>query len=87
MLNHLGDTNEKAQPVSQGYKLPDGWVACSERMPPVNDVVITANSDSVSVCLSEASAKYRYFTSIVSGREVDVTHWMPLPAAPEGGNG
>ncbi len=80
-----------AQPVSQGCTLnspetPDGWVACSERMPPVNDVVITSNNDSVSVCLSEASAKYRYFTSIVSGREVDVTHWMPLPAAPEGGS-
>lgn len=80
-----------AQPVSSGYKLnspeiPDGWIACSQRMPLVNDVVITANNDSVCLCLSEASAKYRYFTSIVSGREVDVTHWMPLPAAPEGGN-
>ncbi|EPF7464196.1 DUF551 domain-containing protein [Serratia marcescens] len=86
-----------AQPVSGGYKLnspeiPDGWIACSERMP-----------DDEQECLVQTHSGFRYvsfydehtglFYDMPGGNQVDcvehilVTHWMPLPAAPEGGNG
>ncbi|MBH2771987.1 DUF551 domain-containing protein [Serratia marcescens] len=85
-----------AQPVSGGYKLnspeiPDGWIACSERMP-----------DDEQECLVQTHSGFRYvsfydehtglFYDMPGGNQVAfvehilVTHWMPLPAAPEGGN-
>lgn len=71
------------QPVSPAYKLPAGWIKCSERMPEVGDIVLTANSGCLNVGEMERSgANHRYFTSVVSGRELPATHWMPLPAAP-----
>ncbi|HEI6980775.1 TPA: DUF551 domain-containing protein [Yersinia enterocolitica] len=60
------------------------WIKCSDRMPEVGDVVITAYQGCTNIGQMERSGKtYRYFTSIASGRELPVTHWMPLPAAPE----
>lgn len=64
--------------------IPDGWVACSERMPDVGDVVLTAKDGFVNVGEMERSGdNYRYFTSIASGRYLPATHWQPLPAAPQ----
>ncbi|MCW6014933.1 DUF551 domain-containing protein [Serratia marcescens] len=67
-----------AQPVSSGYKLPDGWIACSERMPEFeDDYYLTYAGGVISVdCLIGMRFSDRY-----------ATHWMPLPAAPEGANG
>ncbi|ELY7489222.1 DUF551 domain-containing protein [Cronobacter turicensis] len=71
------------QPVSAPYKLPEGWIACSERMPEVGDIVLTADNGCVNVGEMERSgSNYRYFTSVVSGRELPASHWMPLPEAP-----
>ncbi len=62
----------------------DGWIKCSERMPDVGDVVLTADNCSVNVGESERSgANFRYFTSVITGRELSATHWMKLPAAPK----
>ncbi|EPN9328773.1 DUF551 domain-containing protein [Cronobacter sakazakii] len=59
------------------------WIACSERLPEVGDIVLTADNGCVNVGEMERSgASYGYFTSVVSGRELPATHWMPLPAAP-----
>lgn len=64
--------------------IPDGWVACSERMPDVGEIVLTSDGSSVNVGESERSGvNLRFFTSIFSGRELPATHWMPLPAAPQ----
>ncbi|WP_238881501.1 DUF551 domain-containing protein [Klebsiella pneumoniae] len=30
-----------------------------------------------------SAANCRFFTSVISGRELPATHWMPLPAAPQ----
>ncbi|AKE95046.1 DUF551 domain-containing protein [Cronobacter sakazakii] len=60
-----------------------GWIACSERLPEVGDIVLTADNGCVNVGEMERSgASCRYFTSVVSGRELPATHWMPLPEAP-----
>lgn len=63
---------------------PDGWIPVSERMPEVGDIVLTAIDGCVNLGEMERSgAHYRYFTSVISGRELPATHWMPLPAAPK----
>ncbi|CNI33418.1 DUF551 domain-containing protein [Yersinia mollaretii] len=68
--------------------IPQGWIKCSDQMPEVGDVVITAYQGCTNIGQMERSGKtYRYFTSIVSGRELPATHWMPLPDAPEKENG
>ncbi|MGE6303204.1 DUF551 domain-containing protein [Serratia liquefaciens] len=72
-----------AQPVTQGCN----WIACGEQLPAVGETVLVSSDGYVSVGESERSgANYRYFTSVATGRELTVTHWMPLPAAPEGGS-
>lgn len=72
-----------AQPVSQGCI----WIACGEQLPAVGETVLVSSDGYVSVGeLERSGANYRYFTSVATGRELTVTHWMPLPAAPEGGN-
>ncbi|WP_420268911.1 DUF551 domain-containing protein [Klebsiella pneumoniae] len=30
-----------------------------------------------------SAANCHFFTSVISGRELPATHWMPLPAAPQ----
>ncbi|WP_428982142.1 DUF551 domain-containing protein [Klebsiella pneumoniae] len=53
-------------------------------MPEVGDIVLTAMEGVVNVGEMECSAaNYRFFTSVISGRELPATHWMPLPAAPQ----
>lgn len=60
------------------------WIKTIERMPDVGTVVLTAKDGCVNVGEAERSgANYRYFTSIISGRELPATHWMPLPAPPQ----
>lgn len=82
-----------AQPVSGGYKLnspviPDGWVSCEERMPEEGNVVLVCQEGGIIYCaeMQDGELYPDEFPRVPSeGREI--THWMPLPAAPEGGNG
>jgi len=100
------------QPVSSGYKLADGWIACSERMPEVGErdwrtalpVLVKCEIGVIPAYYGftyhEGEQCFGFMESIKfgdasgSGPEqhenrlmMHVTHWMPLPAAPEGGNG
>ncbi|HBQ2957382.1 TPA: DUF551 domain-containing protein [Klebsiella pneumoniae] len=62
----------------------DRWIPVSERMPEVGDIVLTAMGGVVNVGETECSAaNCRFFTSVISGRELPATHWMQLPAAPQ----
>ncbi|WP_432457322.1 DUF551 domain-containing protein [Enterobacter hormaechei] len=89
-INAVTAILQGAEPVTTAYKLPDGWVACSERMPevgvkvlcfPVNDEPIHATYNG-QVWLQDISWS-------VSDEPIDnviscnVFHWMPLPAAPQ----
>lgn len=101
-----------AQPVSSGYTLPDGWVACSEQMPEVGErdwrtalpVLVKCEIGVIPAYYGftyhEGEQRFGFMESIKfgdgsgSGPEqhenrlmMHVTHWMPLPAAPESGNG
>ena len=67
--------------------IPDGWVACSERMPVENDIVLVVD-DGYFVC----EAQYRegdFYSAVRGGGEFfettcrDVELWKPMPAAPQ----
>ena len=79
-----------AELVTTTNKLPDGWVACSERMPeigikvlcfPVNDEPIHATYNG-QVWLQDISwsTSDEPIDNVIS---CNVFHWMPLPAAPQ----
>ena len=71
-------------PGSEPATVPGTWIPVSEQMPEVGDIVLTAMGGVVNVGETECSAaNCRFFTSVISGRELPATHWMPLPAAPQ----
>lgn len=77
-----------AQPVSSGYKLPEGWISRDERMPKDGDVVLVFQEGGIIFCAEVDDGEFypdEFPRVPTQGREI--THWMPLPAAPEGGNG
>ncbi len=73
--------NATAQPVS------DGWVKCSERMPeiPYQQDQFIVYTDSMIVMAAWFNRLRGIFKDEHNGCVIDdVTHWMPLPAAPGG---
>ncbi|MCQ4408523.1 DUF551 domain-containing protein [Enterobacter cloacae] len=80
MLQSFGNSEQLNSPVIQ-----DAWVACSERMPIENDIVLVVD-DGYFVC--EAQYREGDFFSAARGKGEffettcrDVELWMPLPAA------
>ncbi|EEG5963875.1 DUF551 domain-containing protein [Salmonella enterica] len=82
-MQSFGNSEQLNSPVT-----PDGWISCSERMPEDEQEVIVQNK-----------LGYRYvsyfdehsglFFDMPGGNQMNciehilVTHWMPLPAAPQ----
>jgi hypothetical protein len=80
-----------AQPVSQGYKLsspetPEGWISCEDRMPEDGDVVLVSQEGGIIYCAEvEGGVLYPDEFPRVPTQGKEITHWMPLPAAPKQG--
>ncbi|EEW42770.1 hypothetical protein HMPREF0484_1170 [Klebsiella pneumoniae subsp. rhinoscleromatis ATCC 13884] len=91
MRQHIIDSTLAAAPQSPGSEpatVPGKWIPVSEQMPEVGDIVLTAMGGVVNVGETECSAaNCRFFTSVISGRELPATHWMPLSAGPQGVKG
>ncbi|WP_193147365.1 DUF551 domain-containing protein [Enterobacter hormaechei] len=85
MLQSFGNSEQLNSPV-----IPDGWVACSERMPPPKTGVIVG-------CWFGRNWATKWATYLpyhpdahqsgflMPGGSWTPTHWMPLPAAPQQG--
>ncbi|GEM_PF-1135962 len=73
--------------------LPDGWVACSERMPGIGtEIFYFCQDDGLRDCgiVSSSNFSVKGDAELYVHAEgydlrfgVDITHWMPLPAAPQ----
>lgn len=61
--------------------IPDGWIACSERMP--EDAQWCAVSTEYGYYVQCWSHGQGWLGDDISIPNCDVTHWMPLPAAPQ----
>ncbi|MBS0833657.1 DUF551 domain-containing protein [Enterobacter hormaechei] len=93
MLQSLGNS-EQLEPVTTANKLPECWVACSERMPDDEEDVLCfgqyGDNDideeryQFMGWLSSKGIKrvWRVSDGDSQNRRARVTHWMPLPAAP-----
>ncbi|VAL16429.1 DUF551 domain-containing protein [Enterobacter hormaechei] len=77
-----------AELVSNRDELPDGWVACSERMPEDEQEVIVQNKMGYRY-VSYFDEHSGLFFDMRGGNQMNciehifVTHWMPMPAAPQ----
>ncbi|EMO4265476.1 DUF551 domain-containing protein [Enterobacter hormaechei] len=83
-----------AEPVPTAYKLPEGWVACSERMPDSDEFVYIWPRPDFGV--EQHVAQYGKFDKRDAGwyaqvyeqnygieyHPITVTHWQPLPSPP-----
>ncbi|MDI7682465.1 DUF551 domain-containing protein [Cronobacter sakazakii] len=82
------------EPVSQHYKLPEGWIACSERMPE-REYVLAADFSGAYYLPSLPNTQVGIYADWFEdgkpswddgdGNDLhlkQVTHWMPLPEAP-----
>ena len=65
---------------SNSQAIPDGWVKCSDRMPEIMKTVIVAEGEYISYMWWNGEAWDCWDDH---GELQDVTHWMPLPAAPK----
>lgn len=75
--------------------IPDGWIKCSERLPEDGQTVLCHNTMTLLSGIPFIADYLEEFqdrlgnkmadTGFYVGRELNgVTHWMPLPAAPQG---
>ena len=81
--NYIAPAQDGNSPV-----IPDGWVACSERMPEDEQEVIVQNKMGYRY-VSYFDEHSGLFFDMRGGNQMNciehifVTHWMPLPAAPQ----
>lgn len=81
--NYIAPAQDGDSPV-----IPDGWVACSEQMPEDEQEVIVQNKMGYRY-VSYFDEHSGLFFDMRGGNQMNciehifVTHWMPLPAAPQ----
>ncbi len=92
-MNHRAAILQGAERVSDRDELPDGWVACSERMPGIGtEIFYFCQDDGLRDCgiVSSSNFSGKGDAELYVHAEgydlhfgVDISHWMPLPAAPQ----
>jgi len=75
--------------------VPAGWISVADRMPPPDTRLLVVWGDQKAVDKAHTFSKWKHHSNPLGyliqghpGSHNDVTHWMPLPAAPtDGGQG
>ncbi|MGT1841841.1 DUF551 domain-containing protein [Enterobacter hormaechei subsp. xiangfangensis] len=81
MLQSFGNSEQLNSPV-----IPDGWVACSERIPEDGEKVLTSFRGGMrtAVCKVVDVLGHKIFVDeLTLFNGVPADHWQPLPAAPQ----
>ncbi|MHA3808583.1 DUF551 domain-containing protein [Enterobacter bugandensis] len=92
-INAVTAMLQGAEPVSNRDELTDGWVACSERLPDIGtEIFYFCQDDGLRDCgiVSSSNFSGKGDAELYVHAEgydlrfgVDISHWMPLPAAPQ----
>lgn len=72
--------------IEAGYCKPE-WISVDERLPEDGAIVLTVDSEGErNVCFYEEELKgiFQQYGGLV--QIFNITHWMPLPKAPKGGD-
>ncbi|EES6991575.1 TPA: DUF551 domain-containing protein [Escherichia coli] len=83
--NNIAAMLHGAEPVTTAYKLPDGWISCSERMPEETGDIIVVSDGIVMSGISYSRRDGFYIAALEYDDDEPiggVTHWMPLPEPP-----
>lgn len=84
IISALRELRELRAAMLQGAEPVQGWIPCSERMPEENaeqEVIACFKGGDIST-LYYFKGRWDDAYGIVPIRQ-DVTHWMPMPAAPQ----
>ncbi|HHA2311548.1 TPA: DUF551 domain-containing protein [Enterobacter hormaechei subsp. xiangfangensis] len=96
ILDYDADAHSGCVKTGNSPVVPDTWVACSERMPDIGtEIFYFCQDDGQRDCgiVSSSNFSGRGDAQLYVHAEgydlrfgVDITHWMPLPAAPQQGD-
>ena len=78
VLHNQGDAA-----VAAVQMIPSAWIKCSERLPEKSKNVLAANNRGKQWDIDKAWYNGLYFDRCGKKPLFHVTHWMPLPDAPE----
>ncbi|CZX05907.1 DUF3850 domain-containing protein [Enterobacter hormaechei] len=93
ILDYDADAHSGYVKTGNSPATPDGWVVCSERMPDIGtEIFYFCQDDGLRDCgiVSSSNFSGKGDAELYVNAEgydlrfgVDITHWMPLPAAPQ----
>ncbi|HGK8525029.1 TPA: DUF551 domain-containing protein [Yersinia enterocolitica] len=72
-------------PQLNSQEIPDGWIKCSDQMPEDDTLCLGVDECGVIWTMHFDDGEFRADTGDVD--DLEISHWMPLPAAPEKENG
>ncbi|MHA3501039.1 DUF551 domain-containing protein [Yersinia enterocolitica] len=73
------------EPQNQQQNIPQGWINCSDQMPEDDTLCLGVDECGVIWTMHFDDGEFRADTGDVD--DLKISHWMPLPAAPEKENG
>ncbi|HDS9360791.1 TPA: DUF551 domain-containing protein [Enterobacter chengduensis] len=84
-VEYVAPAFEAVREVLEGKSpvIPDGWVACSERLPEWSDDVLCATEFDGPGDWRKKVGYWHCGKWVIYGGSWTPTHWMPLPAAPQ----
>lgn len=75
----------KEEALTAWNRRADGWIPVSERLPEEYTMVLVWEGD-YAFRAEHAEGKWYEATNEPISEHVNITHWMPLPPAPNGGD-